>query len=331
MAKRRRRLARDPLAPTRPAVLQREARAAAKAQIDPIVAELTRSTNARAAAGSKNITGVTQALQNQLYGAEGRTAAIYQDSQRQLDAVNQQVQGQVSAAGQSGAAALAARLALGGQQQLGLGEKLAAEGQGATAATAAYGGNASAQLIQSGAASRNFAATLPGLAGLSGLQGVREMEARKQQELAEGVAEIRAKIPGLVSQLVESGRNREVDKAVAARTFGLNEAKFLEESRQFAVKEAGDARDARLNRRAKAAESAKDRAARMAIARENHAAALTLARTKWENSEKTAKDRRIFEDEQRSANNAFKAEQAAKNRKAYGSGGKKKGESKSGL
>lgn len=302
MARPRRRLppVRDPLLPTRRSVRVQQSRQAAMAQINPLARELERSLSARAAAASRNITGVTGALTEQLRGYGQRVGDIYGQAEQRLGQIGQATTAQVAQAGQAQQEALAERLRLGGQSPA-LAQQFGALGQGAAATAQAASAGALGQLIQQGAASRAFAESLPGLAQLGGLQGIREVQARKQQQLAEGIGELRSRIPGLVSGLVRESEDREVNKAIALRGYGLDVAKLEAEARSDAAAAAARAREAALGRGAAAREKAKEREFETRKAYVQYQRDLAKARQQYEQSAKTREDNQRFQDEQRRA------------------------------
>lgn len=334
---RRRRPPRDPLLPLR----EREIRQQARGQTMPLARELGRMLEARAAAGARNIEGVTNRLASSLGGYEQRVGDIYGKSREQLGALNQQVGSAISAAGQQGASALAERLRLSGGDPS-LAAALGTAGAGASAAAQAYGGAELAQLISNEASGRTYAASLPGIAKLGGLQGIRELQARKQQDLAEGMSDIRSRIPGVERDI----RDREVQKAVALRTFGLDEAKLYEESRQFEREQSQDARQKALDRREDARQKALDRQADAREAAADRAQAEREAASKGRQVDMAqSRARGYYVDKQgrpvlskkggriwlpEAARDTGKAKERARDRAAYGNRRRPSGDSPSG-
>jgi hypothetical protein len=248
----------DPLAPLSDRFLRRRAAQDVRAQIDPLVAETSRRINASAAAGAKNIEGVTGRFAEALGGYEQRVGDIYGRSREQLGALNTETANRIAAAGQSGGEELRKRLSLSGVPLDGA-HDLAAAGAGASAASFAHGGAELAQLAQNEASGRTFAAALPGLARMQGAQDIAMLRSQKQRELRDSLSDINSESAGLIGALLESSRRQEFEKATAARAFGLDQRKFLEEQRQFNQEEARRIAEANEEARANRAREGQNR------------------------------------------------------------------------
>ena len=222
MARRRRRPPPipDPLLPLGPKTLRVRAQKNVLSQTRPQIRELSRVLGQEAAAGTRNITGVTNQLAQSLGGYEQKVGDIYGAARQQLAGINTEAANRLAASGQQGADALRSSLAAAGVPTQGA-DAIAATGRGAAAAGFATGAAELAQLVSGEAAGRTYAAAQPGIARLGGLQGVRELQARKQQELSKGVGAIQAQVPGLIRRRAAghaSGRVPEGGRAARLRT-----------------------------------------------------------------------------------------------------------------
>lgn len=217
----------DPLAPTPEPVIRQQTTQAVRAQIDPIIANIMRDTD-RAASGINLATGThiralepyDEATRERFDRAEEATAGV-------ADALHSRLTG-------SGAAAAG-----------GLREKLAAINAGTSienelaggvetfakgAANAGFGIDSAAleELISRGVGAEDFAAALPGIARIAGQRAVGDVRATGQRS----IAEVRGKVPGLVSELLEGARDREVNKAIAKLGLQKTQAEIAADQQQ---------------------------------------------------------------------------------------------------
>jgi len=239
---------RDPLLPLGPKTIRAQISKDTLAYTNPLAAELTRSLNARAAAGARNIAGVSDELARSLMSYQGQVGGIYDRSIGQQSALNTQVADRLAAAGQGAADTLRARLAQSGGNP-GLADALAKTGQGASAAGFATGAAEIGQLTSNRASGEQYASALPGIAKLSGLQGIRELQARKMQELDEGMADIRSRGLAFGAQAAGEARTREFNKAVAMRGYGLDEAKIIAGQQKVQTQQAAATRRTQIQQR----------------------------------------------------------------------------------
>ena len=244
MAKRRpvRRPVQDPLTPMSNKQMRQQATLDVQAQTAPLIADITRRINASARASSQNIEGVTSRLAGALAPAQGQVSEIYNRGIQDLSNLDARL----------GGALRSAPSAVAG---------------GAAGAFQAHGGAELAALIQQRSAGESFAASLPGLARLGGAQQIGMVNTAAQKELADELGQVRSSVPGLVSNLVNDQRTREIQKAVALRDFGIDQAELLAEQRQFAIDQQRRRQEAAAARRQKARDLAeKERKAREAEA-----------------------------------------------------------------
>jgi hypothetical protein len=246
-----------------------------RAQVDPIVSDITRRLNAAAAAGTRNIAGVTSELENRLAGYPAQVADIYGRARSSLESTDQQLADRLATSGKADADALRARLTQAGLATEAA-DKLAAEGAGASAAGFARGSAELGQLTQQQAAGELYASKLPGLARLTGLQEIGQRRAQHQRDLSDQLGEVRSQVSGVAAGLLQDSREREVNKAIALRTFGLDAYKLDQEGRQFASQEARRRQELAETRRANradesatGAEEARQRAEAAETARHN--------------------------------------------------------------
>jgi len=217
MAKRRGRVV-DPLMPTPRGQRLKEVRSAVNAQTAPLIADIQRRIKAQAAAGTRNIAGTSSALQQSLLPMQGNIADTYNRSISELGGLDTKLNDRLASLG----------------QEMGIG------GVGAGAAAAQQGmGNAElAQMLSQRAAGETYAAKMPGLARLQGLQDIGILNAQKQRDLADETGEISRQVPGLVSNLMQDSDRREMEKGVALRGFGMDQAELITEARRYAAQDA---------------------------------------------------------------------------------------------
>ncbi|HXH87327.1 MAG TPA: hypothetical protein VNI55_01800 [Gaiellaceae bacterium] len=229
------------LAPTSDNMIRRNTTENVRAQIDPIIAEISRSIEARAKAGMGAIGGYTNELAQNLGGFDVKARDIYADAQGRQASVNNALA--ESARGEGGRlqAELAGKLGAAGITDTGTSGEAARIGQGSAGASFARGGADLSELIARSASAQEYAAKLPGLARLGGLQSARTLQLESSKDLADQTGQIRSQVPGLIAELLESGRGREITKA--------------------------GARDARFNTDVGLAEGARDREVNKGIAR----------------------------------------------------------------
>jgi len=206
------------LAPTTRRQQRRQVTLDVRAQVDPIARELARGITARTQAGSRNITGVSDALSRSLEGYGGQQREIFDRARANLGAVNQGVAAGFEKAGAGISEDLAKRIQSAGGDPASA-EQFAAATKGTGASMFTRDSAELGQLAGTQANAELYASKLPGLARLSGLQGVRDLEAGSQQQLADQSGDLRARVPGLVSEALGSERRLAFEKAVARLGF----------------------------------------------------------------------------------------------------------------
>lgn len=212
-------VAADPLAPTPEPQLRQQTTEAVRAQIDPIVAEIMGSTKQAA----KGIDSLTSTYASRLEPFEGAARARYGRAAEGTAAVAESLANRLEDRGGEEAAGLQGKLA-----QINAPDRLTSEIAGATtgfakgAANAGFAVDSAAldEILGHGATAEDFAGTLPGLARLTGLRATGDLQREGQRQ----IGEVRGKIPGLVGELMESGRDREVNKGIAK--LGLQETQI---------------------------------------------------------------------------------------------------------
>jgi hypothetical protein len=294
----------DPLYPTSRKQRLREIRGAVQAQTAPLIADITRRINASAANASRNIAGTSSALAESLRPLEGQIGGIYDRGISDLGGLDSRLNDRLAALG----------------KEMGIGDV----GAGAAAASQGSGNAELAQMLAQKASGQSYAAKLPGLAQLQGAQNIGIMQAGKQKELADQIGGIRSQVPGLVQNLLSESEQREMQKSIALRGYGMDQAELISEARRYAAAEA--------TRRAALSEKRRhDRATeREAAAKRADAAAQKqhdrdLEREKEKNkARESAKDRRqkarIEGRKERGRNSRNKSKNKGKNRKLPGSG-----------
>jgi hypothetical protein len=212
-------------------VLQRRVRQNVSAQTNPVIRQITRQINARAQAGSENISGISQALASQLQGGQANTADIYQRARADTMGTERALQSGLTTQGAGIDAALAKQIQLSGGDPALIAQAQAAT-QGAVGAQGTRGSAELGALSLKQAAGEQYASQLPGFAKMQGLQGIRDLQAQAQQQLGEQLGEVRGRTPGNVAQALAQARRQEYEKAVAARGFGLDYAKLNQQQRE---------------------------------------------------------------------------------------------------
>ena len=241
----------DPLAP----LTSSQLRAQVLGDIRPITNELAASSAKRTAAGAANIEGITNRLAQSLSGYQAKQQDIYSRARGSLEGY--QAQGAQALGAASGAIGsnLTSALALSGNAPGNFG----AEQSRVAGGIAARGAGELGELALRQAAAENYAAKLPGFAKLAGAQGIRELQARRQQELAEAQTKIRTET---IPQLTQQARTREYEKAVAARGFGVDFAKIQQDAAEASQRaQTASQAEAGRNRRAAATTSVSARRA----------------------------------------------------------------------
>lgn len=301
----------DPLAPTPEPVLRQQTTEAVRAQIDPIIREITGSTD-RAARGVESL---TDTYASRLAPFEDAAKERYGRAAEATAGVAEALANRLQGRGAEEGAGLRQKLA-----QIGAPDRLTqevaggAQGFAAGAANAGFGIDSAAldEIIGHGATAEDFAGSLPGIARIAGVRAVGDVRRQGQQQ----IGEVRGKIPGLVGELMEGARDREVNKAIAR--LGLEETKvktaadqaqaayeatkpdsslsntlgYLVDSNGVPIlSEAGQPIPTQGNLDDQAAK-AKDRADARAAAVKNRTGALTAAKTKARELARTLKQGR---------------------------------------
>lgn len=303
---------RDPLAPLSDAFLQRRRRRELRGITNPLIAEETRRINASAAAGARNIEGVTSRLADSLGGLEGKIGSTYDRSLSDLGALDTALADRLTAAGKTGGDELRKRLELSGSPMAqALVQGVEGTGAGAGAAQFGLGAAERSQLLANRASGQAFAAKLPGLARMAGAQDIGLLRAQRQRDLADRIGEINAQVPGLVQGMVSEDRRTEFDKAALLRGLGLDYAQLRQESAQF------NRELAQRNR-----ERREDRTQALADAKRERNQALADADREWQRSRKDAAAQRRYEARQRAIERRWEARQRALDRNSRsGDGG----------
>lgn len=231
----------DPLRPLSPPEIRRDVTGQVNAQINPVLAEITRSITSRANAGQNAIRGYTDRLASELGSYQESAGNIYGAAQRAQAAADAALAQRLSGQGGQLAEQLAQRFSsAGGGGDPGVARQT---GEGASGALYATGSAALSDLISRGAGEQAYAAKLPGLAKLAGVQGVRDLQLGAQRDLADETGRVRQQVPGMISELLRSARGDEIDKQVARLASRDKRAVAEAEARAAAIDAAADARE----------------------------------------------------------------------------------------
>ncbi len=219
-------LERNPLAP----LTERELLSRAQRDEAASVSPLARLIGQRATAGAQNLEGVYSHLAGNLAGYQGQQADIYNRARTNLQGAQTQGAQELGQSGSAISAALQHQMELSGASGSIAPDLARLQGGQATRGGAELG-----ELALRQAAAEDYAAKLPGFARLAGAQGIRELQAKRQQD----IADLTARSSGQLASSLGSARNLEYQKAVAARGFGIDYAKLAQQSRQQRAAEAG--------------------------------------------------------------------------------------------
>lgn len=218
----------DSLAPTPEPVLRQQTTEAVRAQIDPIIREITGSTD-RAAKGVESLTDTYAA---RLVPFEGAAKERYGRAAEATAGVATALADRLAGRGAEEGASLKQKLA-----QIGAPDRLTQEVAGGAqafatgVANAGFGVDSAAldEIIGHGVTAEDFAGSLPGIARIAGVRAVGDVQRQGQKQ----IGEVRGKIPGLVAELMESARDREVNKGIAR--LGLQKTKVKTAADQAAA------------------------------------------------------------------------------------------------
>jgi hypothetical protein len=226
----------DPLAPIAEPVLREQTSSAVHAQIDPILKDIMAGTD-RAAAGVESLTNTHAA---RLAPFEGAAKERYGRAAEGTAAVADALAGRLEGRGAEEAGGLKAKLAA-----IGAPDRLTQEVAGGAqqfahgAANAGFGVDSAAldEIIGHGATAEDFAGSLPGIARIAGVRAIGDVRREGQKQLGD----VRGKIPGLVSELMDSARNREVNKGIAKLGLQESTAKLAADQQAGAAQAASEA------------------------------------------------------------------------------------------
>lgn len=216
------------LTPTSDADLEARVRAQVAGQIDPRVAELTRSINADTTARAGGLRRQYEEMAAALTSYQPTVRDIYQRAR-----VNQAAVGAAAAKVTGAGAGLASELA-GKMRAIGAPEAQVVEDAGGLQAAAAGGANAGymgdtaelGALIARGAEEEKIAAQEPVWARMAGLRAVQDLEEGSRRDLMDRVGEITSQTPGIVAGLLGESRAAEVDKAQLRETYARDRRDF---------------------------------------------------------------------------------------------------------
>lgn len=189
--------------------------AGAQAQIDPIVAALTKQINDRAASSSRAITGNANSLAASLgqidYGAP------YASATHDQAAVNAALQQSLTSGGNALAQDLTSRLGVIDDPTVGAaGGAVSAFGTGTGNTELASGSANIGQLLAEAAAAKTFGLKQPGLARMQGLQDVAGVNQQAVNDIGTGTTSVLQQLPQIVQAMRSSNQNLRGDRAGSA-------------------------------------------------------------------------------------------------------------------
>jgi hypothetical protein len=224
----------NPMAPLNQKQQRQLARRYAQAQFGPVLAQINAEYARRAQSGANAISSSTQQLAAQLAPQAAQTHANYAGAQDAQAALDQAIAAKLSGAGAAASADVGKQLGAAGIPQS---VDLAKLGAGAGAASFGIGSAAQSRLIAQGAAAENYAGTLPALARLGGTQRGQDLALQLEHGRQTDVGNLRAKIPGAVSQIEQSLGNQEIQKSIAVQSGLISGAKLQQSQSQFQQRE----------------------------------------------------------------------------------------------
>lgn len=187
----------------------------AQAQIDPIIAAITKSANDRATASTSAIRGLTDSYAKDLAGID--FAAPYKGAEADQAAVDSALQQSLSGAGTDLASQLKSRLApiasdpAVQQAASGLADRGAAIGT----TQLATGSNALSSLIANAAAAGEYGLKQPEIARFAGIQGVNQANSQAANDISTGTQNTLAQLPSIVQALRNSNDTLRGNRAAA--------------------------------------------------------------------------------------------------------------------
>lgn len=260
-----------------PSFIQQEARQTVQSQVDPIVAEITRSIGQQAKAGQQAIGGYTSTLADALGGYQGNVDQVYGRAQQSQAAVDAALRQSLAGGGGMLADTLAQKLAQAGQDTAPA-DTVRQTGEGAANASLATGSANLGELLAQGAAASTYAAGLPDIARLGGLQASRNLGAQSQAQLADSLGTITSQVPSLIRQTQQDLVNQALQKWLAVHGFQTdtaNTAASIYNTNADAA--AAAASEAGRTNRAKATAAAAAKTANQAASQKALAAGVKLA------------------------------------------------------
>jgi hypothetical protein len=215
----------NPLAPTPPKAQRRQARRYVNSMILPLLGQLNAEFTRRSQAGQAAIGAGTANLAAALAPAAGQTQANYARARAEQQTEEAAFGNRLTAAGATLQGSLGSQLGAAGIPAAAAGN-LAGIGAGAGSASAAFGSANIARLIAQGAAAQEYTGQLPNIARLGGAQRAGQLGQQLESERATQAGAIRAKIPGLVSQIGQQQQAQEFQKAIAQQSGLISQQKF---------------------------------------------------------------------------------------------------------
>lgn len=219
----------NPLAPLSEKAIARQSRSYVNAQILPLIAQINSEVDRRNRAGQAAIAGNTDTLAGHLAPIAGEIHARNEAAQNQQRSDDAALAAHLTGAGALQGSQLAAQLAAINApaeqvQQVAGGATAAGAGAGAT--SAALGSASLAHLLAAGTAQENYASELPAFARLGGAQRSSQLGVQLENQRATQVGDVRAKVPGLLQQIIQQARDREFQKGVAIQSGLVDTAKL---------------------------------------------------------------------------------------------------------
>lgn len=184
---------------------QAQAAALVKAQLDPLIQQITNASNQRAAAGESAIAALTKQLQGSAAGYAPAASGAFNDAIGAQSVIDQALANRLGSATtgvQGDLATELARMASDPAASAAIASKIGTFGTGAANANFAKGAASLSALVGGKANAADYGAKLPEIATATGLDAGKQLEAQTNTSLADNLAKIAATQPGLVTTIL---------------------------------------------------------------------------------------------------------------------------------
>jgi hypothetical protein len=218
----------DALAPLTDAQIQNQASTSVNASTAPILEQIRKMFADRGAQTADQIHVLTDALTRKSAEYAPAATGAYDTQLASQATISQELANRLKGEGSAVSGSLANQLAkinLNPADASKLAGDVTAAGSGAGNAGFAISAADLGAILGKRTAAADYGAKLPGIAGQYGLNALRDQQAQLADQENSQVGQVTSQLPGSISSLVDSLRNREVQKAIARDSGLLNEQK----------------------------------------------------------------------------------------------------------